>query len=96
MPTLQFVRKRRLQKSGILLHHTSKSMDEIARLSGFCDRFHLARIFKEATSYSHAQYRKKFHSKTTITPEGTLVNFDENQSAERGITSLKYFCENAP
>jgi AraC-like DNA-binding protein len=63
MPPQQFVRERRVQKSSILLHHTSQSMDEIARLSGFCDRFHLSRVFKESTSYSPAQYRKKFHPK---------------------------------
>ncbi|MDR1983967.1 MAG: ATP-binding protein [Prevotellaceae bacterium] len=31
-----------------------------------------------------------------ITPEDTLIVFDEIQSAEKGLTSLKYFCENAP
>ena len=30
-----------------------------------------------------------------ITPEDTLIVFDEIQSAEKGLTSLKYFCENA-
>lgn len=31
-----------------------------------------------------------------IRPENTLLILDEIQEAERGITSLKYFCENAP
>lgn len=31
-----------------------------------------------------------------ITPEDTLIVFDEIQAAERGLTSLKYFCEEAP
>ncbi|KAA6338748.1 hypothetical protein EZS27_013272 [termite gut metagenome] len=38
----------------------------------------------------------QIHSHLAITPENTLIVFDEIQSAERGITSLKYFCENAP
>jgi predicted AAA+ superfamily ATPase len=38
----------------------------------------------------------QIHSRITITAEDTLIIFDEIQSAERGITSLKYFCENAP
>ena len=38
----------------------------------------------------------QIHSGITITAEDTLIFFDEIQSAERGITSLKYFCENAP
>ncbi|MFV0346151.1 MAG: ATP-binding protein [Bacteroidales bacterium] len=31
-----------------------------------------------------------------INPENTLIVFDEIQEAEGGLTSLKYFCENAP
>jgi predicted AAA+ superfamily ATPase len=31
-----------------------------------------------------------------IVPENTLLVFDEIQSAPKGLTSLKYFCENAP
>lgn len=57
----QFVRERRVQKTSILLHHSTESIEEIARISGFCDRFHLARVFKNSTGYSPAQYRKKFY-----------------------------------
>lgn len=64
IPPQQFVRERRVQKTCILLHHTSDSIDEIARMAGFCDRFHLARVFKEVTSYSPAQYRKQFYPKS--------------------------------
>ena len=38
----------------------------------------------------------QIHSGVTITAEDTLIVFDEIQSAERGITSLKYFCEKKP
>ena len=38
----------------------------------------------------------RIQSQTTITAEDTLIVLDEIQSAERGVTSLKYFCENAP
>jgi predicted AAA+ superfamily ATPase len=31
-----------------------------------------------------------------IVPDDTLIVFDEIQMASQGITSLKYFCENAP
>jgi predicted AAA+ superfamily ATPase len=31
-----------------------------------------------------------------ITPDDTLIVFDEIQSAPKGLTSLKYFCENTP
>ena len=32
----------------------------------------------------------------TIVKEKTLIVFDEVQLCERALTSLKYFCENAP
>jgi len=38
----------------------------------------------------------QIHAQTTITAENTLIVLDEIQSAERGVTSLKYFCEKAP
>ena len=36
------------------------------------------------------------HIKARIIPEDTLIIFDEVQSCERALTSLKYFNENAP
>src|SRR5574344_1541730 len=38
----------------------------------------------------------QIYSDQTITPNETLIIFDEIQSVERGLTSLKYFCEDAP
>jgi predicted AAA+ superfamily ATPase len=36
------------------------------------------------------------HSNQKIVPEETLIILDEIQSCERALTSLKYFCEEAP
>ncbi len=38
----------------------------------------------------------QIYAQTTITAEDTLIVLDEIQSAEGGVTSLKYFCEKAP
>lgn len=38
----------------------------------------------------------EFYSNLSISPDDTLIVFDEIQSAPQGITSLKYFNENAP
>lgn len=38
----------------------------------------------------------QIYTQTQIAAEDTLIVFDEVQAAERGLTSLKYFCENAP
>ena len=48
--------------------------------------FDITRIITVLQIYSHA----------VISPEDTLIVFDEIQAAENGITSLKYFYENAP
>lgn len=37
----------------------------------------------------------QIHAQTTIADKDTLIIFDEIQSADKGVTSLKYFCENA-
>ncbi|GHU68964.1 ATPase [Bacteroidia bacterium] len=52
----------------------------------FWQDFDIKRIITELEIYSGLQ----------ITPENTLIVFDEIQSAEQGITSLKYFYENTP
>lgn len=41
------------------------------------------------------QYLESAHSQR-ITPGKTLIVFDEIQASERALTSLKYFCEQAP
>ena len=52
----------------------------------FADDFNVERILTVLGIYSQI----------VITAEDTLIVFDEIQAAERGLTSLKYFCENAP
>ena len=52
----------------------------------FLQDFNIRRIITALEVFSGIQ----------ITPEDTLIVFDEIQSAKKGITSLKYFCENAP
>jgi predicted AAA+ superfamily ATPase len=48
--------------------------------------FDVERIVRAIQIYAHQQ----------IIPEDTLLIFDEIQAAEGGLTSLKYFCEDAP
>ena len=52
----------------------------------FSENFDIKRI----VSSIELNYGKK------IDPENTLIIFDEFQAAEGGLTSLKYFCEDAP
>ena len=56
----------------------------------------LQSIFKNDFDITRIITALQISSQTVISPEDTLIVFDEIQSAENGITSLKYFCENAP
>ena len=52
----------------------------------FLQDFNIRRIITVLEAFSGIQ----------VVPEDTLIVFDEIQSAVKGVTSLKYFCENAP
>ncbi|MBS2214014.1 helix-turn-helix transcriptional regulator [Carboxylicivirga mesophila] len=56
----QYVKKKRIDKACILLHHSHMSIEEIASACGFADRYHFTRIFSKITDYSPAKYKKEF------------------------------------
>lgn len=56
----RFVKKKRIDKACILLHHSQYSIDKIAEQCGFADRYHFSRIFKQITNISPARYRRDF------------------------------------
>ncbi len=55
-----FVRKKRIDQACVLLHHYDYSIDEIAYETGFADRHHFSKVFKQITRLSPAMYRKDF------------------------------------
>ena len=54
-----WARKKRLDEACRLLQFTGQSIEEIAAESGFCDRYHFSRAFKQQFMTSPAQYRKQ-------------------------------------
>ncbi len=56
---IQYVLKARVRKACILLLDPDLSIDAVARMTGFYDRYHLSRIFKKETSLTPAGYRKQ-------------------------------------
>ncbi|MBS2213664.1 helix-turn-helix transcriptional regulator [Carboxylicivirga mesophila] len=56
----KYVKKKRIDKACILLHHSTLSIEEIATTCGFADRYHFTRIFNQLTGYSPAKYKKEF------------------------------------
>jgi uncharacterized protein len=56
----------------------------------------LKALFKEDYNVQRIVTALQIESGIQIDPQNTLIVFDEIQEAEGAITSLKYFCENAP
>lgn len=59
----KYVKKKRIDKACILLHHSDISIDDVATQTGFSDRYHFSRIFKQITETSPAKYKKDFGMK---------------------------------
>ncbi len=57
----RYVKKKRIDKACVLLHHSSLSINDIATQTGFSDRYHFSRIFKEVTDFSPAKYKRRFN-----------------------------------
>ncbi len=56
----QFIRKKRIEKASVLLQHSHESIESIALLCGFCDRYYFTKSFKAFMNYSPAAFRKKY------------------------------------
>jgi len=59
----RYVKKKRIDKACILLHHSSLSIDHVAVQTGFSDRYHFSRIFKQIAKVSPARYKREFGMK---------------------------------
>jgi len=62
----------------------------------FEDSPHLQALFKDDFNIKRIISTLEITTKINIIPDETLLILDEIQAADRGITVLKYFCENAP
>lgn len=53
-----YIRQRRIAQACALFDHTGKSIDEVAEILGFADRYHFSRVFRMIAGVSPARYRK--------------------------------------
>lgn len=53
-------------------------------------------VFEEDYDINRILMNINIEAKTEVTPEDTLIIFDEIQEAPRALEAIKYFCENAP
>ena len=86
---------RQCGKTYIIDDFGNKHYDEIASFN-FEKQEVLASIFENDYDIDRIIFELGLFIGKTIKPEKTLIFFDEIQACSRAITSLKYFCENAP
>ena len=55
----QYIKRMRIDKSLILLHHSNSSIEAVAALCGFSDRHHFSRVFREIMKTSPVSYRNQ-------------------------------------
>ncbi|WP_319501844.1 AraC family transcriptional regulator [uncultured Draconibacterium sp.] len=58
MSPQKYIRQKRINQACILLHHSSFTIDQIAYKTGFANRYHFSKIFKEVSGLSPARYKK--------------------------------------
>jgi len=79
-----------------LMKEFGKNNYEKTAYVNFENSITLKKLFIEDFNIPRILSAIEIESDSKITPQNTLIILDEIQEAERGITALKYFCENAP
>ncbi|QZE14998.1 AraC family transcriptional regulator [Halosquirtibacter laminarini] len=64
----KYVKRKRIDRACVYLHHSNLTIDEVAWQTGFADRYHFSRIFKEITGISPARYKKEFEINLSFEP----------------------------
>jgi len=54
-----YLRLMRIREACLLLHHTELSVEDIAERTGFCDRFHFSRVFRQERGLGPAMFRRQ-------------------------------------
>jgi hypothetical protein len=86
---------RQVGKTWLLKEFGRTSYKQVAYIN-FEDSPNLKSLFLQDFSIERIVNVVEIQTQTIISAEDTLIIFDEIQEAERGVTVLKYFCENAP
>ncbi|MEI7898286.1 MAG: AAA family ATPase [bacterium] len=86
---------RQVGKTWLMKEFGRREYEQVAYIN-FESSDSLKAIFQENFDVTRLITAFQIETGIRIRPENTLLILDEIQEAERGITSLKYFCENAP
>ena len=86
---------RQVGKTWILKEFGNRCYENIAYFN-FDENEEYKQFFETSKDVNRILQNLMFASGQTITPEKTLIIFDEVQDCPKVINSMKYFCENAP
>ncbi|MEA4920894.1 MAG: ATP-binding protein [Clostridiaceae bacterium] len=86
---------RQVGKTWILKEFGKRYYDNVAYFN-FDENEEYRQFFETTNDISRILQNLVFASGQKITPERTLIIFDEVQDSPKVINSMKYFCENAP
>jgi len=86
---------RQVGKSYILQEFGKREFENFIIVNLETDKALVEKFEEGIASLPVVQYLESAHSQRII-PEKTLIIFDEIQACEKALTSLKYFCEQAP
>ncbi len=64
-----YCRRKRIERACELLHFTGRSIDEIAELTGFADRYHFSRVFSRLLRTSPAAFRRQRETAEYLPPK---------------------------
>ncbi|MDE3213088.1 MAG: AAA family ATPase, partial [Bacteroidota bacterium] len=86
---------RHVGKTWLLKHFGAAEFDQVAYFN-FEEQPGLKQFFSASMEIGPLISNLSFVYGKAITPETTLIIFDEVQECNKALISLKYFCENAP
>lgn len=86
---------RQVGKTWLMKEFGKQCFHKVAYVT-FYNNKRMARVFEDDYDIDRIIMNINIETKTEVTPEDTLIIFDEIQEAPRALESLKYFCENAP
>ena len=55
-----YLRQKRIEKACALLYDPERSIKQVAEETGFCDRYHFSRTFKDSQGITPFAYRRRF------------------------------------
>ena len=87
---------RQVGKTYLLKEFGSTEFKKTVYLNLDADKEQYRSIFESSITPAEIIARLETLLNTKITPDDTLLIFDEIQEIPRALTALKYFCENAP